>query len=82
MTYSKTPRPIKLKAPKTTVSQIKGEHVFWPLAGAFLGNILAPGIGGLLAGSLIGGAVTLTDKEKKMAKIPVFYSFHFANDVM
>lgn len=51
--------------------------------GAFLGNLLFPGIGGLALGSLAGGVFGATSsKEKKMAKVPVFYSFHFANDVM
>lgn len=77
-----SPHLIKLKAPKNRVSQFRVEQVFWPAAGALLGNVLLPGIGGLLAGGVIGGALTLNSKEKKVAKIPVFYSFHFANDVM
>lgn len=54
------------------------------VAGAFVGNLIFPGIGGVLAGSIIGGltGISSNNKEKKMAKVPVFYSFHFGNDVM
>ena len=48
----------------------------------FIGNLLAPGIGGVVFGGLIGGALAADEKEGKMARIPVFYSFHFTNDVM
>lgn len=51
--------------------------------GAFLGNLIAPGIGGVVIGSLAGGAIgAKSTKERIMAKVPVFYSFHFDNDVM
>lgn len=53
-----------------------------PAAGMFIGNLLAPGIGGVVFGGLIGGALAADEKEGKMARIPVFYSFHFTNDVM
>lgn len=55
-----------------------------PIAiGALLGNLLFPGIVGIALGSFVGGVFGATSgKEKKMAKVPVFYSFHFANDVM
>lgn len=82
MAHKRNPQPIILKAPKKQIIQVKVEQVIWPAAGALVGNILAPGIGGLLAGGLIGGALALKSKEKGMAKIPVFYSFHFSNDVM
>jgi len=82
MAYRKNSSLIKLKAPKKQTSQIRGKYVFLPAVGALLGNILVPGIDGLLAGGLIGGALAQTGKERAMAKIPVFYSFHFANDVM
>ncbi|MFL1465949.1 TIR domain-containing protein [Marinobacter sp. HN1S83] len=59
-------------------------NIILPVAiGAFFGNLILPGIGGVALGSLAGGAYKATsDKGKKMAKIPVFYSFHFNNDVM
>ncbi len=88
----------KGKKPKRTVKVLRGpksynrekleEHgngeIFIPaVTGALIGNLVAPGIGGLVAGSLLGGVIGATNiKEKKMAKIPVFYSFHFDNDVM
>lgn len=57
--------------------------LFPAVAGAFIGNLIVPGIGGVLVGGLLGGTIGASNsKEKKMAKIPVFYSFHFDNDVM
>ncbi|WP_018983687.1 TIR domain-containing protein [Salinimonas chungwhensis] len=53
-----------------------------PLAGAFIGNLFAPGIGGMLVGGLLGSLFNTEESKKNMAKIPVFYSFHFQNDVM
>lgn len=51
--------------------------------GAILGHLIAPGIGGVAVGGLLGSAINSSNnKEKRMAKIPVFYSFHFDNDVM
>lgn len=51
--------------------------------GASLGHLLFPGIGGIVLGGLAGSVYgTTLSKEKKMAKVPVFYSFHFDNDVM
>ena len=62
---------------------LDGVTIVSTAAGAFIGNILAPGIGGILAGGLIGGTIGAKDKKEiKMAKIPVFYTFHFDNDVM
>lgn len=57
---------------------------FTTAAGALIGHILAPGIGGILAGGILGGAagVSMSTKERGVARIPVFYSFHFDNDVM
>jgi len=60
-----------------------GNVVIPAAVGAFLGNLIIPGIGGIALGGLAGGALgTTSNKDKKMAKIPVFYSFHFDNDVM
>lgn len=53
-----------------------------PLAGAFIGNLLAPGVGGILMGGLLGSLINTEESNQIMAKIPVFYSFHFQNDVM
>lgn len=51
--------------------------------GGCLGSLILPGVGGIVLGSLAGGAVGSTStKDKNMAKVPVFYSFHFDNDVM
>ena len=79
-------RPIKdprfVSNIKEDPSKIEGFLI--PAAvGAFLGNLIIPGLGGIALGGL-GGAVlkASTKKEKKVAKIPVFYSFHFDNDVM
>jgi hypothetical protein len=59
-------------------------NILLPAAiGGFLGNFIVPGIGGIILGGLAGGAFGATsNKEKNMAKVPVFYSFHFDNDVM
>ena len=54
----------------------------FPAAGALIGHLLAPGIGGVLIGGLIGGVFSLDSKERRMARTPIFYSFHFSNDVM
>ena len=76
-------RPIVLlKEPRKRSPEITTRLLAFPVAGAIIGNLLAPGLGGVVIGSLIAGALAADDKEKKMAKIPVFYSFHFANDVM
>lgn len=76
-----------LKYPKKiTVLEDAAEsrNVLLPaVLGGVLGNLLVPGIGGIILGGLAGGAIGATSKkEKVMAKIPVFYSFHFDNDVM
>lgn len=77
-----------LRDPKSNLFAGLGDHgngdVIVPaVAGAFIGNLIAPGIGGLIVGGLLGGTIgASTSKEKEMAKIPVFYSFHFDNDVM
>jgi len=60
-----------------------GEAFIPAVAGAFIGNLIAPGIGGVVIGGLLGGTIGASNgKEKRVAKIPVFYSFHFDNDVM
>lgn len=52
-------------------------------AGTIFGNLIVPGIGGMVLGGLTGGLIGSSNfKEKKMSRIPVFYSFHFDNDVM
>lgn len=51
--------------------------------GGLAGNILLPGIGGAIFGGGFAWLIGSEDEEKnKMSKIPVFYSFHFKNDVM
>lgn len=60
-----------------------GSSLLPALAGAILGNVIAPGIGGIVIGGLAGAAISSsTNGDKGMARIPVFYSFHFDNDVM
>lgn len=76
----KSPRPLLQKSESGTLT---GKVIVSTAVGTILGNIIAPGFGGRIVGGLIGGVVGgLRNKEKKMAKIPVFYSFHFSNDVM
>ena len=86
---SKEKRIIKiLKGPKNGHSgslddNANGDVLLPLVAGAFIGNLIAPGIGGLVVGGLLGGTIgASTGKEKTMERIPVFYSFHFDNDVM
>lgn len=72
-----------IKPPKREINKTKNDILAPALTGALIGHILVPGIGGIVAGGLLGGAIGASDEEdKKMAKIPVFYSFHFDNDVM
>lgn len=88
----------KIRKPEKTIKVLKkprsdqpvslaedgyGELLIPAAAGAFIGNLIAPGLGGMVVGGLLGGAIAETNsKEKSMAKMPVFYSFHFDNDVM
>ena len=48
--------------------------------GVILGNIILPGIGGILAGSIIGNTIGRKLGEDNMAKKRVFVSFDFEND--
>jgi len=75
----KDPRPLRLEQ-KGVVS----EDLSPVFIGALIGNLLVPGLGGIAAGGLLGAVVggPSEHKEKRMARIPVFYSFHFHNDVM
>ena len=42
-----------------------------------------PGLGGVVLGALSAGLIkTVSYKDKKITRVPVFYSFHFGNDVM
>lgn len=75
-------KEIRLKGPRAHKAQFQPEKLAFPAIGAFLGHLVVPGAGGILAGGLLGGVVANQSSEKKMAKIPVFYSFHFGNDVM
>ena len=60
-----------------------GKILLPAVIGGLFGNLILPGVGGIILGSLAGSAVGAASiKEKNMAKIPVFYSFHFDNDVM
>ncbi|WP_235225350.1 TIR domain-containing protein [Vibrio sp. ER1A] len=55
-----------------------------PIAlGSVIGHLIFPGLGGVIIGGAIGGVIGKESrKEIIMAKVPVFYSFHFDNDVM
>lgn len=60
-----------------------GKVLLPTVIGGILGNLIVPGVGGIVLGSLAGGTFgAISNKGKNMAKIPVFYSFHFDNDVM
>ncbi|WP_300524725.1 TIR domain-containing protein [Alcanivorax sp.] len=82
MKNNKKTVPIKLKDPKKHTGDFHPEWLAWPTAGALLGNFLVPGIGGVLIGGLIGSVFQRGSEEKAMARVPIFYSFHFNNDVM
>jgi len=79
------PNPTKWKEP---IFWRKGKKKKVALAGSkvggsIVGNLIFPGLGGAIGGGVVGWLFgSEDDKEKKMAKIPVFYSFHFNNDVM
>lgn len=49
-------------------------------AGMLAGNVLIPGIGGLLAGGIAGNFITKLLREENMAKQRVFVSFDFDHD--
>ncbi len=76
---------LRIKEPKR---EYKDEHGFSKVIvsvgiGTVIGGVLFPGIGGKLLGAAIGAIFGLVDeKDDQMSKVPVFYSFHFANDVM
>lgn len=78
----------KLKAPKKEFNKdtdnFNVKTAIPIVVGAIAGNLIFPGIGGIVGGSIIGGltGISSNNKDKKMAKVPVFYSFHFGNDVM
>jgi hypothetical protein len=65
------------KDPKTSAGS-----VILPAAGAALGHLLFPGLGGILAGGVAGKLISEMNEDKPMNKVPIFYSFHFNNDVM
>jgi len=76
-----------LKSPRCVTEKNTNDgdnnNIIPAVVGAIVGHIVAPGLGGIVAGSLIGSVIgSSEEKEKKMAKVPVFYSFHFDNDVM
>ena len=49
-------------------------------AGALVGNIVAPGIGGVVLGGIAGGIARTLFEGDEMAKTRVFVSFDFDND--
>lgn len=48
--------------------------------GAVLGNAVAPGIGGLIGGALVGNATNMYWRKIRMVKKKVFVSFDYDND--
>ena len=55
-------RPIVLlKEPKQRRLEINGRHLAFSAAGVIIGNLLAPGLGGVVAGGLIGGLLATDD---------------------
>lgn len=50
------------------------------IVGAICGNILFPGIGGLVGGAVVGALVGNKIKENKMSKPKVFVSFDYDHD--
>lgn len=49
-------------------------------AGALVGNVIAPGLGGIVLGGIAGALVRTFFKGEEMAKTRVFVSFDFDND--
>lgn len=74
-----------LRKPRTDLKQPNDAHKYFfsGVVGSLIGHMFFPGIGGIVTGGSIGLILEkLKEKEVKMTKIPVFYSFHFGNDVM
>lgn len=73
-----------IKSPISNGSDPDDTGILFPAAtGAIIGNLIVPGLGGAIVGGLLGATISsMGDKEKRLARIPVFYSFHFDNDVM
>ncbi|UUZ65699.1 hypothetical protein LP417_15580 [Polaromonas sp. P1-6] len=61
-------------------SQLSLGEVLATGAGALIGNVLIPGIGGVIAGGWAGRSIRNLFKENDMAKKRVFVSFDFDND--
>lgn len=87
MTNIKKPKSRVLRSPKSGARASKKHPgivvILSAVAGAIIGSVFMPGLRGVIAGGAVGGTVgAVRDKEKKVARIPVFYSFHFGNDAM
>lgn len=61
-------------------SEISAGEAFAVGAGALVGNTIAPGLGGLLLGGVVGRLIRTLFKRENMAKTRVFVSFDFDND--
>lgn len=78
----------KLKDPKCVPDNILIESresgtIVSIALGSMIGNLMFPGLGGVVIGGAVGAVIGKESrKEKILAKVPVFYSFHFGNDVM
>lgn len=74
--------PKREGCPELDESESDGTLLFGAV-GAVVGNFIVPGIGGAVVGGILGASLGASEEENnKVAKIPVFYSFHFNNDVM
>lgn len=60
--------------------QLDLAKVIGTAAGMLAGNVLVPGVGGLIAGGITGNFLTSLLREGHMAKKKVFVSFDFDND--
>ena len=61
-------------------NQVDGEELAGTALGAIVGNILIPGIGGVIGGGIVGNMASKYRRRNSMAKKNVFVSFDFDND--
>lgn len=61
-------------------NHVDGEELVGTALGAFVGNLLIPGIGGVIGGGIVGNMAHKYRRSNKMSKKKVFVSFDFDND--